>query len=251
MRKTLIAIAAYFALVVPAHAQWAVIDSSNLVQNLRNAISTIRQEVVQAEELFQTYQQVMMQVKQLEQLPGEVVGELKGGLFDGLSQTLGIQKEYISQVKGLYGDVTNAKSMVEGIYQKVAASGLSPEQWYTNQAQWNQSQKTGIGFLTDYQAKTLDQVSQRYQSIQKLQDQIPNTEGEHAAMQLMNGQMNALLGTMNQMIEYNAVVGQQASAKAMADVGEIQASQDADKQYRDAVNRAYQNDLANIKRIGK
>lgn len=92
MRKTLIAIAAYFALVVPAHAQWAVIDSSNLVQNLRNAISTIRQEVVQAEEPVPTYQQVMMQVKQLEQLPGEVVGELKGGLFDGLSQTLGIQK---------------------------------------------------------------------------------------------------------------------------------------------------------------
>ncbi len=215
MRKNLVAFLFTMLMSVAAHAQWAVIDAGNLMQNIMNTISTYAQEISSASSLLNQYKQLEAQYQQLKSLGNASTSELLGTV----RTARGNQERYVGSIQGLYGDLNNAKAVVNDLSNRMAASGLSQEEWMARESARNQANQEGNGFLADYQANILSQVGRRYQEVQNIQGQITETEGTHQALQLLNSQMNVLVASMNQLIEQNAIMAQRQTAKDAVDTG--------------------------------
>lgn len=225
MRKGITAIIAFSMLLAtaPAHAQWVVVDPANLVQNIMSVISTLQQEITQAEQLANQNMQLEYDRRQLKGLDGGDVS----GMFNTIPAALNSQQRYASSVRALYGDVGNAKTIATDLYGRMGASGLSQEEWMKREAAQNKARQEGNGYLTDYQANVFQQVGKRYEEVRNLQGRITTTEGTHESMQLMNSQMNVLLGTMNQMLEHNATLAQRDTSRDIESAGRAKASNDS------------------------
>lgn len=188
------------------------------------------QKITSAQSLTNQYKQLEYEYRQLKPLADGTVA----GMSEVMDAAQSAKRLYSMAVKGLYGDVSNAKTVTDDIYNRMAASGLSPEEWLTRETEVNQASKQGVGYLSDYQAAALKQVDARYQEVKNLQSQITGTEGGHQSMQLMNTQMNALLATTNQIVEQNAVMAQYIARKEAIDVGQEKAQLDGYQAWRDA-----------------
>lgn len=245
VRKTIAAACVMAAFSGPAAAQWAVIDASNLYQNIVNTISTFTQE----------YQQVQQYVTQLQQLQYEYM-QLKG-LAEGeispmlgtVGEALGAFRMYENGLKNFWGDLNSAKSVVDNMYNRMSASGLSDADWMAREADRNRSLKDGTGFLSAYEANVLNQVGKRYEQVQQMQEKVVATTGTHEAMQLMNGQMNALLGTTNQLLENNALMAQRQLNRDAEEIGRKQAAVDGNAAYLDAVAASRKKTTAELEKI--
>ena len=215
MRNNFFAFVVTMVVTLAAHAQWAVIDAANLKQNIVNTMSTYSQEISAASRLLNQYKQLENEYMQLKSLGNGSTSNLLGTV----QTALGYQQKYVNSVHGLYGDLDNAKTVVEDLSNKMAASGLTQEQWMAREVARNQANQQGNGFMADYQANVLSQVGKRYQEVQSLQGQITSTEGTHQSLQLLNSQMNVLLSSMNQLIEQNAAMAQPVITKAAEETG--------------------------------
>lgn len=246
MRKVLVSLLLVFSLVRPAAAQWAVIDVTNLQQNVMNTISTFTQE----------YQQIQQYVTQLQQLQYEYM-QLKGiasgdvsAILGTVTEALNVNKEYQSALGLLYGDLNSAKGVLDGLFGRMSASGLSDADWMTREVERNKALQNGNGFLNDYETGVLNQVGKRYEQVQSMQEKITSTGGTHEAMQLMNSQMNVLLGTTNQLLESNALAAKRAIDKDTADTGRAKATVDNYQQWLESyktTDNSVRNKLQSIK----
>src|SRR3989475_4214763 len=100
MKKRLVAAAiAAMLCTATAHAQWVVIDPTNLVQNTMTAIRTLEQINNQIRQLQNEAQMLMNQARNLASLPSSVVGQLRANLAT--------TERLIAQARGLAYDVTN------------------------------------------------------------------------------------------------------------------------------------------------
>lgn len=245
MKKLFLSLVAWAAFSAPAQAQWVVIDPANLMQNIMNVMSTVKQELYSATSLMNQYQQLEYDLRQLKKLESGDVS----GLFGTAQAALNGQRQYLDQVQGLYGDLTNAKRMAEDMYRRIGASGKSTGEWFQHAADLNRATQEGDGFFTHRQADLLQQVGRRYEEVQKLQGKITQTEGTHESMQLMNSQMNVLLTTMNQALEQNAVVAQRAAHRDIQATAEEKRGIDEQAAWRDAMKSAREKDAAALKRL--
>lgn len=245
MKKLFLALLALAAFSSPAQAQWVVIDPSNLMQNIMNVMSTVKQEITSAQQLANQYRQLEYDLMQLKKMASGDVS----GLFGTVQAALDSQRHYIDQVQGLYGDLTNAKRMADDMYRRIGASGKSADEWFQLAADLNKATQEGDGFFTHHQADLLKQVGRRYEEVQNLQGKITQTEGTHESMQLMNSQMNVLLATMNQALEQNAVVAQRSAYRDMQATAMEKRGIDEQAAWRDAVKAARQKDEAALQRL--
>ncbi len=247
MRKILVSLMLIFALVRPAAAQWAVIDVTNLQQNVMNTISTFTQEYQQIQQYVTQLQQLQYEYMQLKGIANGDVSAILGTVTDALN----INKEYQSSLKLLYGDLNSAKGVLDGLFGRMSASGLSDADWMTREVERNQALQNGNGFLNDYETGVLNQVGKRYEQVQAMQEKITGTEGTHEAMQLMNSQMNALLSTTNQMLESNALAAKRVIAKDTEDTGRAKATIDNYQQWLESyksTDASVRDKLQSIKR---
>lgn len=211
-----------------AHAQWATIDIANLLQSIMTVISETAQEANQIEQLMNQAQQLEYEYRQLQSLASGDVSGLLGTVRTALNN----QQNYVSSVRYLHGDLNNAKSVATDLYNRMGASGLSQDEWMRREAERNKARQEGNGFLTDYQAKVLNQVGKRYEAVRDLQSKITTTEGTHESMQLMNSQMNVLLATTNQLLEHNATLAQRTSSRDVEEAGREKSVHDSTEAYR-------------------
>lgn len=223
MRKIILAFAASLMLSTSAHAQWMTLDIANLVQSIMTVLSSYEQEAVQAEQLMNQYQQLENEYRQLKSIASGDVS----GLFGTVRTAYANQQSYYGAVRGMYGDLSNAKTVATDLYNRMGASGLSQDEWMKREAERNKARQEGNGFLTDYQSNVLSQVGRRYEVVRDLQGQITSTEGTHESMQLMNSQMNVLLATTNQVLEHNTTLAQRSAAKDIEDAGRSKALDDS------------------------
>jgi P-type conjugative transfer protein TrbJ len=220
MRKFLVLALVLCGVSLQAHAQWAVIDATNLKQNITNTISTYAQELAQAEMLLNQYTQLENEYKQLQSLGDSVVSGILGTITTARTN----QTSYVSALQSMYGDVSSAKDVSDAVYDRMAASGLSPTDWMARETERNQATKQGNGYLSNYQVSVLQQVGSRYDEVKTLQSKINTTTGVHESLQLLNSQMNALLAAVNQTLEQNAMMAQYMLQKDMAETGSAAAS---------------------------
>lgn len=247
----------------PAHAQMATIDFANLVQGILDVISTVSQEAGQAEQIATQAQQYYTQVQQYnaqyqalqtdyQQLKSINVDSL-GGIPNTVSTSVNKKRDYERKVKGLYGTLTDAETVMTKKYNEQAASGLSTEEWMKRETALNKSLQEGNGYLTNYEQGLLESIEDRYVEVKDLQGQISTTDGTHSAMQLMNSQMNALLGTVNQMLEHNTFMAQRQTSRDVEVEGR-QAGATADRRAvastRADVDTAGQRSIDQLKNYG-
>jgi len=230
MRKYLaVAIVALSLVSSPARAQMATIDFANLIQGILDVISTVSQEAGQAEQIATQAQQYYTQVQQYNaqyqalqtdyQQLKSIDADSLGGVLNTVSVGLNKKRDYERKVKGLYGSLSDAETVMTKKYNEQAASGLSTEEWMKRETELNKARQQGNGYLTNYEQGLLESIDDRYVEVKELQGQISTTDGTHSAMQLMNSQMNALLGSVNQMLEHNTFMAQRQTSRDVEEAG--------------------------------
>lgn len=115
MKKRLIAAAiAAMLCTATAHAQWVVVDPTNLVQNTLTAIRTLEQINNQIQQLQNEAQMLMNQARNLASLPSSVVNQLRANLAT--------TERLIAQARGLAYDVTSLDREFARLYPEQYAA---------------------------------------------------------------------------------------------------------------------------------
>ncbi len=104
LRKSLLAAAAasLIALAPAVHAQWVVVDPTNLAQNILTAANTLEQINNQVKQLQNQAQSLMNQAKNLTGLDFSALNELRA--------TLSATNQLIQQAQGLAFNVSQMES---------------------------------------------------------------------------------------------------------------------------------------------
>ncbi|CAB3731316.1 hypothetical protein LMG1866_04657 [Achromobacter ruhlandii] len=180
MKKRLIAaaVAAMLCTVSTVHAQWVVIDPTNLVQNTLTAIRTLEQINNQIQQLQNEAQMLMNQARNLASLPSSVVGQLR--------TNLATTERLIAQAKGLAYDVTNLDQEFARLYPEQYAATVSGDQMYRDtQERWKNT-LNGLQTTMQMQAQVSQNLGVDEGVLADLVGKSQSAEGALQAMQAMN-----------------------------------------------------------------
>ena len=179
MKKRLIAAAiAAMLCTATAHAQWVVIDPTNLVQNTLTAIRTLEQINNQIQQLQNEARMLTNQARNLASLPFNVVSRLRSNL--ALTQRL------IAQAKGMAYDVANMDQMFRRLYPEQYAATVSGDQMYRDtQERWKNT-LNGLQTTMQMQAQASQNLSDDEGVLADLVGKSQSAEGALQAMQAMN-----------------------------------------------------------------
>ena len=176
-RLTAAAIAAMFC-TATAHAQWVVIDPTNLIQNTLTAIQTLEQIYNQIKQLENEAQMLRNQARNLASLPSSVVGQLRANL--ALTQRL------LDQAKGLAYDVANLNKEFKRLYPEQYAATVSGDQMYRDtQERWKNT-LTSLQTAMQMQAQASKTLTDDEGVLADLVDKSQSAVGALQAMQSTN-----------------------------------------------------------------
>jgi len=177
-KRLLAAVVAAMLCTAAAHAQWVVIDPTNLVQNTLTAIRTLEQINNQIQQLQNEAQMLTNQARNLASLPFNVVSRLRSNL--ALTQRL------IAQAKGMAYDVANMDQMFRRLYPEQYAATVSGDQMYRDtQERWKNT-LNGLQTTMQMQAQASQNLSDDEGVLTDLVGKSQSAEGALQAMQAMN-----------------------------------------------------------------
>ena len=179
MKKRLIAAAiAAMLCTATAHAQWVVIDPTNLVQNTLTAIRTLEQINNQIQQLQNEAQMLTNQARNLASLPFNVVSRLRSNL--ATTQRL------IARAKGMAYDVARMDQDFQRLYPEQYAATVSGDQMYRDtQERWKNT-LNGLQTTMQMQAQASQNLSDDEGVLTDLVGKSQSAEGALQAMQAMN-----------------------------------------------------------------
>jgi len=180
MKKRLIAtaVAAMLCTISIVHAQWVVIDPTNLVQNTLTAIRTLEQINNQIQQLQNEARMLINQARNLANLPSSVVGQLR--------TNLATTERLIAQAKGLAYDVTNLDREFARLYPEQYAATVSGDQMYRDaQERWRNT-LNGLQTTMQMQAQVSQNLGVDESVLADLVGKSQSAEGALQAMQAMN-----------------------------------------------------------------
>ena len=179
MKKRLIAAAiAAMLCTATAHAQWVVIDPTNLVQNTLTAIRTLEQINNQIKQLQNEAQMLINQARNLASLPSSVVGQLRANL--ATTQRL------IAQAKGLAYDVTNLDREFQRLYPEQDAATSSGDRMAQDARERWKNTLDGLHTAMRMQAQVSQNLTQDESALADLVSQSQSATGALQAMQATN-----------------------------------------------------------------
>ena len=121
MKKRLVAAAiAAMLCTATAHAQWVVVDPTNLVQNTLTAVRTLEQINNQINQLQNEAQMLMNQARNLANLDFNIVNRLRS--------TLATTERLIAEARGLAYDVQSMDATFARLYPEQYAATVSGDQ---------------------------------------------------------------------------------------------------------------------------
>lgn len=180
MKKRLLAVAAAALIgVMPvAHAQWVVIDPTNLAQNILTAAHTLEQINNQIKQLQNEAQSLMNEARNLASLPFNVVNRLRANLDT--------TRQLIAQARGLAFDIQNMDQQFAQLYPEQYAAGVSGNQMFQDAHQRWQNTLQGLQTAMRMQAQVSQNLSQDEGVLADLVDQSQSATGALQAMQATN-----------------------------------------------------------------
>ncbi|AYH44702.1 P-type conjugative transfer protein TrbJ [Azoarcus sp. DN11] len=180
MRKRLlaIAVAVLIGAVPVAHAQWVVIDPTNLAQNILTAAHTLEQINNQIRQLQNEAQSLMNEARNLASLPFNVVNRLRANLDT--------TRQLISQARGLAFDIQNMDQQFAQLYPEQYAASVSGNQMFQDAHQRWQNTLQGLQTAMRMQAQVSQNLNQDEGVLADLVDQSQSATGALQAMQATN-----------------------------------------------------------------
>lgn len=180
MKKHLLAVAAAVLIgVVPvAHAQWVVIDPTNLAQNILTAAHTLEQINNQIKQLQNEAQSLMNEARNLASLPFNVVNRLRSNLDT--------TRQLIGQARGLAFDIQNMDQQFAQLYPEQYAASVSGNQMFQDAHQRWQNTLQGLQTAMRMQAQVSQNLNQDEGVLADLVDQSQSATGALQAMQATN-----------------------------------------------------------------
>ena len=177
-KRLLAAVVAAMLCTAAAHAQWVVIDPTNLVQNTLTAIRTLEQINNQIQQLQNEAQMLTNQAHNLARLPTSVVGQLRANLAT--------TDRLIAQARGLAYDVANLDREFQRLYPEQYAATVSGDQMVRDaQERWKNSLK-GLQTTMQMQAQASQNLSDDESVLADLIGKSQSAQGALQATQAMN-----------------------------------------------------------------
>lgn len=178
IRLLALAVAAFIGVMPAAHAQWAVIDATNLVQNTLTAVRTLEQINNQVRQLQNQAQSLINQARNLESLPFNVVNQLR--------TNLATTQQLIAQAQGLAFQVQSMDQQFARLYPEQYAATVSGNQMYQDAHQRWQNTLQGLQTSMRMQAQVSQNVTQDESVLTDLVGQSQSATGALQAMQATN-----------------------------------------------------------------
>ena len=177
-KRLLAAVVAAMLCTAAAHAQWVVIDPTNLVQNTLTAIRTLEQINNQIQQLQNEARMLTNQARNLASLPFNVVSRLRSNL--ATTQRL------IARAKGMAYDVARMDQDFQRLYPEQYAATVSGDQMYRDtQERWKNT-LNGLQTTMQMQAQASQNLSDDEGVLTDLVGKSQSAEGALQAMQAMN-----------------------------------------------------------------
>ncbi|WP_186075887.1 P-type conjugative transfer protein TrbJ [Burkholderia gladioli] len=173
-----LAVAAFVGVMPTAHAQWAVIDATNLVQNTMTAARTLEQINNQVRQLQNQAQSLINQARNLESLPFNVVSQLR--------TNLATTQQLIAQAQGLAFQVQSMDQQFARLYPEQYAATVSGNQMYQDAHQRWQNTLEGLQTSMRMQAQVSQNVIADESTLTDLVGQSQSATGALQAMQATN-----------------------------------------------------------------
>lgn len=180
MKKRLltVAVAALIGAMPVAHAQWVVIDPTNLAQNILTAAHTLEQINNQITQLQNEAQSLMNEARNLASLPFNVVNRLRSNLDT--------TRQLIAQARGLAFDIQNMDQQFAQLYPEQYAATVSGNQMFQDAHQRWQNTLQGLQTAMRMQAQVSQNLNQDEGVLADLVDQSQSATGALQAMQATN-----------------------------------------------------------------
>ncbi len=178
IRLLALAVAAFVGAMPAAHAQWAVIAATNLVQNTTTAARTLEQINNQVRELQNQAQSLINQARNLESLPFNVVSQLR--------TNLATTQQLIAQAQGLAFQVQSMDQQFARLYPEQYAATVSGNQMYQDAHQRWQNTLEGLQTSMRMQAQVSQNVTADESTLTDLVGQSQSATGALQAMQATN-----------------------------------------------------------------
>lgn len=180
MKKRLlaVAVAALIGAMPVAHAQWVVIDPTNLAQNILTAAHTLEQINNQIKQLQNEAQSLMNEARNLASLPFNVVNRLRSNLDT--------TRQLIAQARGLAFDIQNMDQQFAQLYPEQYAASVSGNRMFQDAHQRWQNTLQGLQTAMCMQAQVSQNLNQDEGVLADLVDQSQSATGALQAMQATN-----------------------------------------------------------------
>lgn len=217
-RRSLLAVLLLPAL---AHAQWAVFDAGNFIQNYISAYNAVRGYVQQAAQLYtevRSYEHLVDQARAL----GHDVGHLS------LKQMLSpeqVERLRIVLAAGdeLSGDIRAVESSIRRRLDEMRMAKLPWERYVELEKDRIRRQETAAVRRVETEQAALQRIEQDYEFIRREGAKIGGSESMQQSLQIANVQLNRML---------------QQNAELMRHLTLTQGSQAAEAQLQQAEERA-------------
>jgi P-type conjugative transfer protein TrbJ len=203
------------AMPKPAAAQFAVIDASNLAQNVLQA----------ARELQQIDNQVQSLQNQANMLENEArnLASLNFSSLDGITNDLQQIGTLMNQAQGISFDVQSVETAFQQTYPQQYASGTSIPQLLTDaQTRWQNAR--------DAFQQTMTVQSQIAQTVQtdtgKLADLVNASQGAVGSLQVSQATNQLLALSIKQQLQIQTLMASQDRAETLNDADSAEAQQE-------------------------
>ena len=208
MKKRLIAAAiAAMLCTATAHAQWVVVDPTNLVQNTLTAVRTLQQINNQINQLQNEAQMLMNQARNLATLDFNIVNRLRS--------TLATTERLIAEAQGLAYDVQNLDREFARLYPEQYAATVSGDQMYQDaQERWKHT-LDGLHTAMRMQAQVSQNLREDESALADLVSQSQSAQGALQAMQATN-QLLALQAKQSIQAQQLQITQERAAALELA-----------------------------------
>jgi P-type conjugative transfer protein TrbJ len=180
MKNHLLAAAAasLIALAPAAHAQWVVIDPTNLAQNIMTAANTLEQINNQIKQLQNQTQSLMNQARNLTSLDFSALNELRAALS--------VTNQLIQQGQGLAFNVAQMEADFRRLYPESYSAAISGTQMATDaRTRWTHSLEA-LRTATKVQSQAVQNFTSDERTLTDLVNRSQSATGALQAMQATN-----------------------------------------------------------------
>jgi len=216
-------------------------EVTQILNNAELLAQTITQELQYATDLENLIIQTM------QQMPGSDTSLLADVAKAG--RPLRSAQGATQSLEQLRGDVGSLNTHAQRRYQNFVASGLTWADYVSREKELAQQDRKRAKVVTEVEEAAMERVKATWESYQRYQGEITASQGEHQSMRILNGQMNALIGTMTSILDVSVTRSSVATEKEFQQTLREEESLDRARKAREARVRQHEYAVEQLQRL--